>query len=302
MHLARLSAALFVTTLAACAGEPTEGAGAEASANALSEYRVEVRTPAPTVQAGGTVPLAVRVLGANDAPVTAFDDLHTQAMHLVAVSSDLQDFFHVHPTLGADGVLSVDAPIARAQPYRMFFEYDPAGGGANPQTNRAILRPAGAVEVAPNLAAAGSAIFDGSRPKSVLASDTRIDLAADAHGMIMPGMTTTLRAVVKTSAGAPATDLVDWLGMPGHAIVLSEDTSTFIHAHGVHPGTGGHGPHDGHGGHGGHGSPAPVPSTAQNLLDIDVTFPSAGLYKMFVQTKRGENIITAPFVIRVTAM
>lgn len=313
MRIRRLSAAFLVATLAACSGEPTDGV--EASTNALSEYRVEVRTSAP-IQVGSSVPLAIRVLGANGTPVTEFDDLHTQAMHLVAVSSDLQDFVHIHPTLGANGVLSVDAPVALAQPYRMFFEYDPAGGGANPQTNRAILRPVGAVAVAPNLAAAGSAIFDGSREKSVLVSDTRVELAPDAHGMIMPGMATTLRAVVKTSAGAPATDLVDWLGMPGHAIVLSEDASTFIHAHGMHPGAGGHGghgghtlpapdPHAGHGApdpHAGHGSPAPVPATSQNLLDIDVTFPSAGLYKIFVQTKRGENIITAPFVIRVTAM
>ncbi len=326
MRIARLAAAFLVATLVACAGEPADGTeGVDVAESALSEYRIEVKSSAPTIQSGGDVPLAIRVLGANGTPVTEFDDLHTQPMHLVAVSSDLQDFIHIHPTLGDNGVLTVDAPVALAQPYRMFFEYDPAGGGANPQTNRATMRPGGALAVAPNLASAGSAIFDGSRTKSVLVGDTRVELAPQAHGMLMPGMATTLRAIVKTSAGAPATDLVDWLGMPGHAIVLSEDASTFIHAHGMYPGSGGHAGHstvpapvatdphaghtmapapvaaDPHAGHGG-AAPAPVAAASQNLLDIEVTFPSAGLYKIFVQTKRGENVITAPFVVRVTAM
>ncbi|MFO0739613.1 MAG: hypothetical protein U0270_27190 [Labilithrix sp.] len=330
MRIARLSAALVAATLFACVGE-TNDAGSEsveASESALSEYRLEVKTSATSIQAGGSVPLAIRVLGANGVPVTEFDDLHTQVMHMVAVSSDLTDFVHIHPALGANGVLTIDAPVALAQPYRMFFEYDPSGGGTNPQTNRATMRPSGSAAVAPNLAAAGAAIFSGSAARSVLVGDTRVELAPQAHGMIMPGMATTLRAAVKTAAGAPATDMVDWLGMPGHAIVLSEDASTFIHAHGMHPGAGGHGGHGGepggtgtsssggHGGHtmppaapapvdphAGHGSaPAPVAPDSSNLLDIEVTFPSAGLYKIFVQTKRGENVVTAPFVVRVMAM
>lgn len=316
MRIARLSAALLAATLFACVGETNEAGSesVEASESALSDYRLEVKTTATSIQAGGSVPLTIRVLGADGAPVTAFDDLHTQVMHVVAVSSDLKDFVHIHPTLGAKGVLTVDAPVALAQPYRMFFEYDPAGGGTNEQTNRATMRPSGSVAVAPNLASAGAAIFSGSATRSALVGDTRVELAPLAGGMIMPGMATTLRAAVKTAAGAPVTDIVPWLGMPGHAIVLSEDAATFIHAHAMHPGSGGHGEMGGMGGmagmgtgsSGGHtmpsGPPAPVPADASSLLDIEVTFPAAGLYKVFVQTKRGENVVTAPFIVRVMAM
>ena len=52
-----------------------------------------------------------------------------------------------------------------------------------------------------------------------------------------------------------------------------------------------------HGGHGGIGATA-----AANVLDIDVTLPRAGLYKVFVQIKRGGRVVTAPFVLRAVTM
>ncbi len=124
--------------------------------------------------------------------------------------------------------------------------------------------------------------------------------------MLMPGMATTLEIAVQNADGSPATDLVDWLGMPGHAIILSEDTTTYIHAHAMPPGMGdmdggmggmdgGMGGMDGMGGHGGgaHGA---------NVLDIQVTLPKAGRYKMFVQVKRGDTVVTVPFVLHAMSM
>jgi hypothetical protein len=297
MRTALVLACLFVSSTLACAvdSSSTEG-GIDASEDALSTYRIEASvTPSPVV-VGSTPELAIRVVGSEDGPVTKFDDLHTQPMHVVAVSSDLKDFLHVHPVLGDDGVLEVAVPITQAQPYRFFFEYDPLGP-AGQQTNRATLRPQGGQPVAPALASA-PAIFDGSAAKTTATDGTRVTLEPVAgHGMVMPNMATTLRVSITTAAGAPVTDLVDWLGMPGHAIVLSEDSETFIHAHGMRPGTGGHGGHGGHEGHGGT-TPAAPPVGAANLLDVELTVPQAGLYKMFVQFKRGETVMTAPFVLR----
>lgn len=177
----------------------------------------------------------------------------------------------------------------------MFFEYDPAGPTGE-QTSRATLRPVGAASVAPALASI--AAFDGSTTLATLSGTTKIEMQQLAHGMIMAGMPTTLRVAVKTANDAPVTDLVDWLGMPGHAIVFSENTSTSIHAHAMRPGTG-HG--EGHGGmHGGHGGMGAA--AAANVLDIDVTLPRAGLYKVFVQIKRGGRVVTAPFVLRAATM
>ena len=269
--------------------------GLDPSRGGLGAYRVDVTAPA--VSPGGTAHLTLHVLDPNNEAVTQFDDLHTMPMHFVAVSTDLQDFMHLHPVLDASGALSVDAPVALAQPYKLFFEYDPKGP-AGAQTSRGALNPIGATAVNPGLASATA--FDGSALRATVVGDTRIELQPLPHAMIMTGMTTTLRVSVKTTAGAPATDLVDWLGMPGHAIVLSEDTSTFIHAHGMAAGSGGG--HGGHGGHGGDGGTADAGTLSPSDLDVDVTLPSAGLYKMFIQVKRGDRVVTAPFVLRAASM
>ena len=39
-----------------------------------------------------------------------------------------------------------------------------------------------------------------------------------------------------------------------------------------------------------------------NVLDIAVTLPKAGRYKMFVQVKRGDTVVTVPFVLRAMNM
>lgn len=300
MPSARLVTCSLALSIFACGVQSSLSNDSEditASEASVTAYRVELTTTSQ-VQPGTTAQLSIRVLDPNSKPVTAFDDLHTQTMHVVAVSSDLRDFLHIHPTVAGDGSLSVTAPIALAQPYKFFFEYDPAGA-AGEQTSRANLYPVGGTAaVSPKLATAPGA-FDGSATTTTVSDATRVELQPVAHGMIMSGTATTFRVAVKTETGSPATDLVDWLGMPGHAIVVSEDTSTFIHAHAVRAGTGtadgGHGGHDGMSGMGGSGG-------AGNLLDIAVTLPSSGFYKMFVQVKRGERVVTAPFVLKAMEM
>jgi len=315
MHLFRFAASSLVLSMVACSVS-SEGTSSEDTAEVVQGgYRVTLATPGP-VTAGTTPELAIKVLGPGGRPVKEFDDLHTQNMHVVGVSSDLQDFFHIHPTLAPDGTLTVAAPIGRAQPYNIFFEYDPKGDDAS-QLSRSVLLPVDAQAVAPSLATS-AAIFDGSRLRSTTAGGARFELQAQAHGMIMTGMTTTFRVAIKTAAGAPVTDLTEWLGMPGHAIVLSEDASTFIHAHAMAPDSGGMGhagmpgmdmggmamgEGGGHGGHGGHGgSSGGTPAVTPSVLDIDVNLPKAGLYKIFVQVKRGEDVLTAPFVIKAQTM
>ncbi|MBX3233542.1 MAG: hypothetical protein KIT84_11100 [Labilithrix sp.] len=306
-----LSLSALVLVTAACSTEvDAEGAAVQdiiAPPAGDGTYRVAVS--ADPVQAGETSRLTLRVVDPNGRQVKEFDDLHTQPMHFVAVSSDLKSFLHLHPALEANGSLIVDAPITASQPYKLFFEYDPKGP-ATAQTSTSSLAPEGAAAVAPNLAA--GPIFSGNALRYTIADDTRVELQPIPHGMIMPGMAATLKVAIKTLAGAPATDMVDWLGMPGHAIVLSEDSSTFIHAHGMPAGSGGHGGHGGHdmpaapatghGGHGGHGTTPPAAGSTASVLDVEVTLPKAGLYKMFMQVKRGDRVITAPFVLRATAM
>lgn len=260
------------------------------SASELSQYKAVVTTvPAPVV-VGAPASLSIAVHGPGGAPITAFDPMHTKPMHLIAVSSDLEDFIHVHPVPQPAGDLTVSATFARSEPYALFMEYDPAG--AAPATlSRARVAPAGAHLVKALLSQADA--FGGSVSKVVTSAGTRVELVGTPGGMIMPNVPAHLVFRFHTASGAPVNDLTSWLGMPAHGIIVSPDLKTFSHVHGMAESGAGAG-HDHH--HGG-----AMASTTTGPIGMDVTLPNAGLYKMFVQFQRGSTVITAPFVLSVMA-
>lgn len=293
MKLSMISGLALLVLGTACGGsddafddEPTE----EDEQALTSGYRARVTTNPSRVIVGASTTLGVRVTGPRSVPVTQFDLLHTQPMHLIAISSDLQDFVHVHPALRPGGELQVNATFSRSEPYSIFMEYDPAG--APEQTlSRATVRPVGSQLVLPQLSQAEA--FTGSVSKTVVAGATRVELVGAPGGMIMANTPAHLVVRFRNVSGTPISDLTEWLGMPAHGIIVSSDLKTFVHAHGMAETAGG-----GHGGHGGHGG---APSTTTGPVGIDVTLPKAGLYKMFVQFQRGTTLITAPFVLSVMA-
>jgi hypothetical protein len=111
-----------------------------------------------------------------------------------------------------------------------------------------------------------------------------------------------LKFRVDDGSGSPARDLVPYMGMPGHAIVVRHDLSVFAH---VHPfGT------------------APMasmalaqampamehmqhlsaPGVAQTLpptVSFPYGFPREGDYRLFIQVKRGSGVQTGVFDVHV---
>lgn len=294
MKLSLFLGACGIGLMAGCGGaepspdvDPTEDPAA-ASEQDLVASKVTITTNPSPVVVGAVTSLDVRVRTGQGAPITQFDPLHTQPMHLIAVSSDLEDFIHVHPALQAAGNLTTSATFSRSEPYALFMEYDPAGA-AGPTLSRARVAPAGSHVVAAQLDPADA--FGGSTSKTVIAGGTAIELVGSPGGMIMANTNAHLVFRFRNTNGSPVTNLTNWLGMPAHGIVVSPDLKTFLHEHGMAESATG-------GGHGGHGMAA---TTSTGPIGIDVSLPKAGLYKIFLQFQRGTTLITAPFVLQVMA-
>lgn len=268
--------------------------GSVALADHLS-YRLRVTaSPAPAV--GQTSRVYLRVYKQDGSLLRQYDDLHTRPMHLIAVSEDLRDFQHVHPALSAYGYLSAQLRFSRPAPYTLFAEYDPAGPSGE-RTSRYLLRPAGAQPAPAQLD--GSTAFDGELTRRVTLGTTRVSLVGAMSNRIRAGIATSLHVQVDDTTGAPAA-LQDYLGMPAHAIVVSQDMRDFLHLHGMYASGGGGMVHDVDGGHGGHGGgTTPPPTGSAAHLMVAVTFPRAGLHKLWVQVQRAGRVITVPFVVRV---
>ena len=105
------------------------------------------------------------------------------------------------------------------------------------------------------------------------------------------------RVRVEDSAAKPATGMELYMGMPGHAAFVRSDRSVFAH---VHPSgsipmaalalTQPENPHAGH-------------MTMSSGLPAEVSFPygfpKPGEYRIYVQVKRGGDILTGVFDTRV---
>lgn len=269
-------------------------------------------------------------------PIRQYDIDHEKPMHLIVVSRDLDRFAHVHPQLDTGSgqfkmrvnELNADPDnqdAGRAVPkpgtYLLFGEVKPRGMGvqrlgftakttggedAIPLRRDAMVQPGVIRKFFKDFGEPGN---DGDK--------YQITLTIEA----MPGMThLTLNIQEMVDHGGhrmymPVQDIQNWLGMPGHAVLISQagdtaETKVFRHLHaGSHHG-GSHG--DEHGdGHNGHGGSGPVGShggghqahaistqTGPDLLFMisgqDVV--PAGTYKMWGQFKRRGQILTVPFV------
>jgi len=102
-----------------------------------------------------------------------------------------------------------------------------------------------------------------------------------------------------SKGGQPLTTLEPYLGAMGHLVVISADTTQFLHAHPAdHASPQEKSMATGEPSHG-HGSVDDVPVRTSSPVAFGTWFPSAGLYKAWGQFQIDGKIVTAPFVVEV---
>lgn len=234
---------------------------------------------------------------------------HNHLMHLFLVGTPGMDrLWHLHPERSEEEFYD-NLPSVPAGDYRVFadivdkngFPWTLVGQVDLPEINGATLSgddsswmgaPLGAYSndsTVARLPDGGSLIW--GKPASPIVANAALDLKFKVMG----------------KDGKPATDVEPYMGMAGHAEVVSSDFSVFAH---IHPA--------------GSVSMAALelanaeagisdlrPSTEQLSMSMPATamlrpevsfpygFPKAGEYRVFIQIKRAGNIETAVFDIRV---
>jgi len=277
------SAALLAGTLAAAA--PLDGAFA--LQNGAPKARAFLRT---TV--AGANPLS-RKLDIWLTPLTGTSPiLHygvdmTKLLHLIIVSDDFEEFFHVHPVLGADGHFTIDQSFPRAGHFQAYVDCEPQGLGQQVFRFAFSVGDASAPRT-PSLGATGPRVDVG--PYTVTLSTTQLGVGKDND-----------ISVHVFRNGKPARDLHPYLGALAHAVFLDARDLTYIH---VHPGALGAAAMDsmpgmpGMGDMSGMDMPA-LPDSAHSSPDMSlhVTVRESGTYKLWLQFRGGSTLYVAPFVI-----
>ena len=272
------------------------------SANAAvsdSAFKVDFKTERGQIQAGAPAMLVFTVKDSKNAVVKDLQVVHEKPMHLLIVSKDLSEFYHVHPEPSADGSYRVQHTFPNGGDYKFYADFTP------PNAKQVVER----IDVK---------VSGTERTKVALVADTKLEKSVDGVKVTMKpsakieaGQELTLDfAVFDAKTGKPATDLQNYLGELAHFVIISEDLVDFVHAHPMAKGEKMDGMKmdgdmkekdhnaDGHS-HGADSKKANQPSAYE--VSAHTAFPRPGLYKLWAQFQRGGKVISVPFVVNVPA-
>lgn len=264
-----------------------------------SAFKVDFKTEPSQVQAGAPATLVFTVKDSKNAVVKDLQVVHEKPMHLLIVSKDLSEFYHIHPEPSADGSYRVQHTFPNGGDFKFYADFTP------PNAKQVVER----IDVK---------VSGTERTKVALVADTNLEKSVDGVKVTMKpsakieaGQELTLDfAVFDAKTGKPATDLQNYLGELAHFVIISEDLVDFVHAHPMAKGEKMDGMKidgdkkekdhnaDGHS-HGSDPKNANKPSAYE--VSAHTAFPRAGLYKLWAQFQRGGKVISVPFVVNVPA-
>jgi hypothetical protein len=243
---------------------------------------------------------------------------HGKLVHLFLVRDSADALLHLHPVSADSTTFDATLGAAPAGTYRYFADIVHESGFTQTLSGTTVIPP-GASGVAPRFSDADDAISVASSAYRAGEADTLSDgstLLFAQRDSIAAGQDVLLRFELRDASGTPATP-EPYLGMPGHAIVMRDDGSVFVHLHAMGsisaaaqaallaiergdtlPSTSPNGPRPRLGGHDDH-TPRPETPVGGSTLEFPFAFPQPGPYRVWVQLKRDGKIETASYVVRV---
>lgn len=250
-------------------GAPSSSSNASADA-AAPKFHVEFKTEPAQVSAGKSADLIFKVKNEQGATVNDLLFHHEKLMHLLIISGDMEEFYHIHPAPQPDGSYKVAQTFPKGGIYKLFAD----------------CMPLESVQIVEKLELR---VAGDSRERKQLPTKTKliganggIRVALSTDRSICPGEDVTLGfKVTEARTGAPVKDLQPYLGEFAHFVTVSKNFEEFLHVHPSSEGTG----NDSH------------DNASPSEIFAQTTFPIGGMFKIWAQFKRKEEIITIPFVI-----
>ncbi len=266
------------------------------STSSDSAFKFEFRSEPGQIQAGTLASLIFTVKDEGGAVVKDLQIVHEKPMHLLIVSKDLAEFYHVHPEPSSEGSYRVQHTFPNGGDYKLYADFTPAN--AKQVVERIDVKVTGT-----------------ERPKVALVADTKFERSVDGLKVVMKpsaeikaGQELTLDfGAYDATTGKSVTDLQNYLGELAHFVIISEDLVDFVHAHPMAKGEsidgikmGGDKEKDHNAdGHSHSGDSKETNKLSAYEVSAHTAFPRAGLYKLWAQFQRGGKVISVPFIVNV---
>ena len=235
-----------------------------------ANFTAEFKTNPVQIKAGEQVDLGFTIKNPKSETVESLQVVHEKLIHLLIVSEDLAEFYHEHPEQQADNSFKVPFTFKNGGKYKLYADFTPNGGKQTVQNFDVT-------------------VTGNPRRPYVLEADEKFEKTVDdlfvamkPSGNLLAGKTLTLNFnVLDPKTKKPVTDLQKYLGELAHFVVISQDLKEFVHAHPMSPDSA-HS-HD--------------ETATEATVSAHLSFPKAGLYKIFAQFQRNGKVITVPFVV-----
>ena len=259
------------TAAPAAPADPHAGHGAVATKQVPTQapapdsdgYDLELRIdPPPAAGVKSRMVFDLRTQAGERVPQLAI--AHEKLLHFLFVSRDLSFFAHEHPELQPDGTLMLDLVFPPAGEYLAFADFTPEGG-----TQQIVREP---VSVAGNAPRAKPLVVD-DRTKPKAFGDLRVALGPT---LVTAGGSGVMLEFVLQRGSEPVKDLRPYLGAMGHCVIISEDTTEFLHSH-----------------------PQEDPGAKPHVVSFHTVFPKPGKYKVWGQFDVAGEMLIADFVVAV---
>jgi hypothetical protein len=225
-----------------------------------------------------------------------FIEDHGHRMHLFLVAEpDASAMWHLHPQSYAPGKFTFHLPKLQAGRYRLFADVLHRNGFPETLTTTAELQEGSGQADAPS-DDAGLIVGQAATRERPFLLPNGWQVRMQSATVLVPGEPTKLSFEVVDADGNLVKNLKDYLGMPGHLVVLKKDLTVFAH---LHPA--------------GTASMSAIEMARSGLeaanlptahaqewrgageLGFPFGFPSAGEYRIFLQFRDSTQVFTAPF-------
>ena len=257
--------------------------------DATKAFQMDFKAEPAEIKAGGPTTFFFTIKDKQGAIVKDLETVHEKLVHLLIVSKDLAEFYHIHPEQQADGSFKVMHTFPNGGDYRLYADF-------TPQASSQVVEQVN-VKVSGTERAAVPLVPDQTLEKTV--DDLRVVMKPE--GDIKAGNELMLNfQIFDAKSGKPVTDLQNYLGALAHFVIISEDMKDFVHAHPMSKGEKMDGMKmDESKPHSHDKTEGDAKKVSESEVSAHTAFPRAGLYKLWAQFQRNGKVISVPFIVNV---
>jgi len=244
-------------------------------------YRLSDFTPAASIAPGKPTTVAFTVDQPSGSPLTAYRTgagPHT-GVHLIIVSDDLSTIIHRHPPMQPGGHFEQQVVFPKPGRYRVIVDVYPKK--QQPLPNFQLFKDV-QVRGVPKPQPLGS--------YHAVQHVGGFTFTAPKNPQIRPIQAALMTVHVTDASGKPAR-FVPWYGALAHAIFFHVGTLDYFHTHVCAPGASGCTSLIA-------GASVVGRSAAPGELTIGILLPTAGTWKLFLQSKPDGKLVTVPYILK----